>query len=58
MAKIKSTPNLPASSRMQMPAGGGTISIKGGLKSVGKKTVTNKIMSAAKGKGMASKKMC
>jgi hypothetical protein len=31
MAKIKSTPNLPASSRMQMPSGGGP-SIKNPIK--------------------------
>jgi hypothetical protein len=60
-----STPNLPASSRMQMPSGGGS-QIKGALKAKplavsggavkGKvlgsgKGTTKKVMSAAKGKG-------
>ena len=61
MAKIKSTPNLPASSRMQMPSGGGNM--KGMIKETagmaGKKgSTTKKVMSmASKGKSM-SKKGC
>jgi hypothetical protein len=55
---MKSTPNLPASSRMQMPSGGGKTSpmIKetGGMK--GSKGTTKKVMAAAKGKGMTKKK--
>ena len=52
----KATPNLPMSSRMQMPstnAGGlnGLIKETGGMKGkVG--SVTKKVMAAAKGKGM------
>jgi len=57
MAK-KATPNLPASSRMQMPSGGGNLNSKikevGGMKK--KSGTTSKIMSAAKGKGMTKKK--
>ena len=55
MAKQKDTPNLPASSRMQMPStGGGSLSKEtaefGGLKKTG--STTSKITSSAKGKGM------
>ena len=54
----KSTPNLPASSRMQMPSGGGNLNSKiketGGMK--GKSGATSKVMAAAKGKGMTKKK--
>jgi hypothetical protein len=57
MAKVKSTPNLPMSSRMQMPSGGGNLSgvikEKGGMK--GGKGATKKVMAAAKGKGMGKK---
>jgi len=60
MAKTKSTPNLPASSRMQMPSGGGKMATKtkemGGMK--GKSGATSKVMAAAKGKGMTKKKAC
>jgi len=56
MAK-KATPNLPASSRMQMPSGGGNLNSKikevGGMK--GKSGTTSKVMSAAKGKGLKKK---
>ena len=57
--KTKSTPNLPASSRMQMPSGGG--SMKGLIKETagmaGKKTgATKKVMAMAKkGKSMVKK---
>jgi hypothetical protein len=58
MAKTKSTPNLPASSRMQMPSGGGNLNSKiketGGMK--GGKGASSKVMAGAKGKGMAKKK--
>lgn len=57
MAK-KATPNLPASSRMQMPSGGGSLNSKiketGGMK--GKSGATSKVMAGAKGKGMIKKK--
>lgn len=53
----KSTPNLPASSRMQMPSGGdklgGKIKETGGMK--GKSGTTSKVMAAAKGKGLKKK---
>jgi hypothetical protein len=60
MAKITATPNLPASSRMQMPTTGGNLSKEiskyGGMKN-GKATasikqggVASKITSTAKGK--------
>jgi len=60
MAKIKSTPNLPASSRMQMPSGnGGNLSgmIKetGGMKAGSSKGTASKIVAKAKGKGMTKK---
>ncbi len=51
MANSKNTPNLPGSSRMQMPSSGGSTPKKLG----GKKTVTNKVMASAKGKGMKGK---
>ena len=58
MAKTKSTPNLPGSSRMQMPSGGGTMSglmkEKAGMAKNSKGT-TKKVMAAAKGKGIAKK---
>lgn len=55
----KATPNLPASSRMQMPTGGGSgtnkmIKEKAGMKG-GSKGATKKVMTAAKGKGMTKK---
>lgn len=53
----KVTPNLPGSSRMQMPSGGGNLSgiIKetGGMKGGGAKGKTK--MGGSKGKGMAKK---
>jgi len=56
MAK-KATPNLPSSSRMQMPSGGGNLNSKiketGGMK--GKSGTTSKVMAAAKGKGLKKK---
>jgi len=51
MAKIKSTPNLPASSRMQMPSGGGP-QIKNALKGDSSASATKKVMAGAKSKGM------
>ena len=55
---MKSTPNLPASSRMQMASGGGKmdkmVKETGGMK--GAKGTTKKVMAAAKGKGMTKKK--
>jgi len=53
MAKTKSTPNLPASSRMQMPSGGGNMKATGSM--AGKKgNATKKVMSmASKGKSTA-----
>lgn len=56
--KNKSVPNLPASSRMQMPSGGGSkvasaVKEKGGM---AKKTgTTKKIMASAKGKSVKPK---
>ncbi len=53
MAKIKDTPNLPASSRMQMPTTGGNLSKEiteyGGMKGSSKSTAS-KVISSAKGK--------
>lgn len=50
----KSTPNLPMSSRMQMPTGGGKATPK--AKVGASKGTTKKVMAtAAKGKGMAKK---
>jgi hypothetical protein len=56
----KNSPNLPASSRMQMPSGGGklgsTIKETGGMKGVSKGGTTKKVMAkAAKGGKMAKK---
>jgi hypothetical protein len=51
MASSKNTPNLPGSSRMQMPSGNGPAPKKLG----GSKKVTNKVMAAAKGTGMKGK---
>lgn len=45
---MKAKPNLPGSSRMQMPSTGNGNPRKLG----GSKTVTNKVMASAKGKGM------
>lgn len=53
MANQKDTPNLPASSRMQMPSTTGTssgISLKPDTNGV-----TRKVTKAAAGKGMAGK---
>jgi hypothetical protein len=54
MAKIKDTPNLPASSRMQMPSTGGSMTKQtSGKMGSNSGSVTSKVMSAAKsGKGM------
>jgi hypothetical protein len=51
MAKIKSTPNLPASSRMQMPSGGGP-QIKNALKGDSSASAAKKVLAGAKSKGM------
>lgn len=49
----KTTPNLPMSSRMQMPTGGGKVMPKA---KAGAKATTKKVMAmASKGKGMAKK---
>jgi len=48
----KATPGLPASSRMQMPTGGGNLS---GVKKGKAGATSNKMMSVTKGKGMAKK---
>lgn len=55
----KATPNLPASSRMQMPSGGAKATGKmiketGGMKG-GSKGTSKKVIAAAKGKGMTKK---
>jgi len=59
MANQKDTPNLPASSRMQMPSGnGGTGSLireTGGMMSGNSNGATRKTTKAASGKGMAGK---
>jgi hypothetical protein len=54
MAKIKDTPNLPASSRMQMPSTSGSMTKQtSGKMGSNSGSVTSKVMSAAKaGKGM------
>ena len=54
MGKVKDTPNLPGSSRMQMPStGGSTPKLSVNQNSKG---ATKKIMSSAsKGKGMTGK---
>ena len=64
---VKSTPNLPASSRMKTPTGGGPsiknplkakpLAMSGGktadiIKGAAKGDATKKVMSIAKGKGM------
>ena len=51
MAKVKDTPNLPGSSRMQMPTSGNGNPRKLG----GSKTVTNRVMAAAKKGGISGK---
>ena len=57
MPKTKSTPNLPAASRLQPPSGGGgKMKTKGGMK--GSAGTTKKIMASASEGGKASKKMC
>jgi len=55
MAKVKDTPNLPGSSRMQMPSTGGgntngMIKETGGMK--GGNGTSKKVLGAAKGKGI------
>jgi hypothetical protein len=52
MAKEKNTPNLPGSSRMQMPSGSG--SNKKLAINQNSKGATKKVMASAKGKGMKS----
>jgi len=59
MASQKNIPNLPASSRMQMPSGGGSgtstlIKGDGGLKG-NSEGPTRKVTVSAKGKGMGGK---
>jgi hypothetical protein len=51
MANSKNTPNLPGSSRLKAPVTTSAAPKKLG----GKKTVTNKVMASAKGKGMKGK---
>jgi hypothetical protein len=54
MPKTKSTPNLPAASRLQPPSGGGNMSVmkaKGGMK--GSTGTAKRIMKSA-----SAKKMC
>ena len=51
MANSKNTPNLPGSSRLTAPMTATAAPKKLG----GSKTVTNKVMASAKGKGMKSK---
>jgi hypothetical protein len=60
MANQKDTPNLPASSRMQMPStsGNGTnglIKETGGMMNGNSNGATRKVTKAASGKGMAGK---
>lgn len=57
MAKAKDTPNLPGSSRMQMPSTGGNntnglIKETGGMAKKNSNNATRKVTTAAKGKGM------
>jgi hypothetical protein len=52
---MKSTPNLPASSRMQMPAGSKDKTPISAQMHVKKGGVSSKLVSSAKGKGMKSK---
>jgi hypothetical protein len=57
MKKTSSTPNLPASSRLQPPGGSdktSTMTDKSAMK--GKSGATKKMMGGATKKGMASKK--
>lgn len=58
MAKQKDTPNLPLSSRMQMPSGNGG-NLNGLIKETGGlskgKGVAKKVLSAANGTGMKTK---
>jgi len=59
MAKVKDTPNLPGSSRMQMPSTGGgstngLIKEHGGMKSSGKGT-SKRVLDAASGTGLKKK---
>jgi len=54
MGKVKDTPNLPGSSRMQMPSTGGStpkLSVNQNSKGATKKVMS----SASKGKGMSGK---
>lgn len=51
MAKVKDTPNLPGSSRMQMPMSSGSAPKKLG----GSKKVTDKVMNAASAGGLKKK---
>lgn len=50
MAKAKSTPNLPASSKMQMPAGAAKPAIKGAIKGAVKGAVKGMVKTAIKKK--------
>jgi hypothetical protein len=54
MKKSASTPNLPASSRMQMP--GGSDKTSSVMKKGMKKDVTKKVMTGASKKAMPAKK--
>ena len=61
MAKEKNSPNLPGSSRMQMPSPGsgssstnGLIKEKGGMAS-GSKGTSKRVLSAASGTGLKKK---
>lgn len=53
MAKEKDTPNLPGSSRMQMPST--SVSSTGIKLKANTNAVTRKVTAAASGKGMAGK---
>jgi len=52
---MKSTPNLPASSRMQMPASSNKPSSSPSKSFVKQGGVASKLVGSAKGKGMKSK---
>jgi hypothetical protein len=59
MGKEKDTPNLPGSSRMQMPSNGGNgtnglIKETGGLKG-GSKGTSKRVLTAASGTGLKKK---
>lgn len=54
MKKTSSTPNLPASSRMQMP--GGSDKTASMVKKAGKSGATEKMMKGASKKAMPAKK--